>query len=148
MLSSPDDIWDEHNCLVSVQPTWFRTLCSPAPTSDRCRTRPTPASWASGTQSCRWLASRRPTTSRVCRSRGESNVACSLEDRLKYAIPKGEWFTYKYVWNTCQMAVVVAQLVERSLPRPEVRGSNPVIGKSSMCFLSTVLKRQNKFKRP
>ena len=44
--------------------------------------------------------------------------------------------------------VVVAQLVERSLPIPEVRGSNPVIGKSSMCFLSTVLKRQNKFKRP
>ena len=27
------------------------------------------------------------------------------------------------------MAVVVAQLVERSLPIPEVRGSNPVIGK-------------------
>ena len=27
-------------------------------------------------------------------------------------------------------AVVVAQLVERSLPIPEVRGSNPVIGKS------------------
>ena len=26
-------------------------------------------------------------------------------------------------------AVVVAQLVERSLPTPEVRGSNPVIGK-------------------
>ena len=26
-------------------------------------------------------------------------------------------------------AVVVAQLVERSLPIPEVRGSNPVIGK-------------------
>ena len=28
------------------------------------------------------------------------------------------------------MAVVVAQLVERSLPTPEVRGSNPVIGKT------------------
>ena len=27
-------------------------------------------------------------------------------------------------------AVVVAQLVERSLPIPEVRGSNPVIGKN------------------
>ena len=27
------------------------------------------------------------------------------------------------------MAVVVAQLVERSLPTLEVRGSNPVIGK-------------------
>ena len=26
--------------------------------------------------------------------------------------------------------VVVAQLVERSLPIPEVRGSNPVIGKN------------------
>ena len=29
-----------------------------------------------------------------------------------------------YLW-----AVVVAQLVERSLPMPEVHGSNPVIGK-------------------
>ena len=27
------------------------------------------------------------------------------------------------------LAAVVAQLVERSLPIPEVRGSNPVIGK-------------------
>ena len=38
--------------------------------------------------------------------------------------------------------VVVAQLVERSLPIPEVRGSNPVIGKnlliSNICILSTV----------
>ena len=31
--------------------------------------------------------------------------------------------------NFSYMAVVVAQLVERSLPIPEVRGSNPVIGK-------------------
>ena len=39
--------------------------------------------------------------------------------------------------------VVVAQLVERSLPIPEVRGSNPVIGKkllilNNYCILSTV----------
>ena len=38
--------------------------------------------------------------------------------------------------------VVVAQLVERSLPIPEVRGSNPVIGKnlfiSNICLLPTV----------
>ena len=38
--------------------------------------------------------------------------------------------------------VVVAQLVERSLPIPEVRGSDPVIGKklliSNICILSTV----------
>ena len=34
----------------------------------------------------------------------------------------------------------VAQLVERSLPIPEVRGSNPVIGKKilDICLLSTV----------
>ena len=40
-------------------------------------------------------------------------------------------------------AVVVAQLVERSLPTPEVRGSNPVIGKIYIehCLLSTVKKR-------
>ena len=34
--------------------------------------------------------------------------------------------------------MVVAQLVERSLPTPEIRGSNPVVSKSSL--LSTVLK--------
>ena len=38
--------------------------------------------------------------------------------------------------------VVVAQLVEWSLPIPEIRGSNPVIGKklfiSNICLLSTV----------
>ena len=39
--------------------------------------------------------------------------------------------------------VVVAQLVERLLPIPEVRGSNPVIGKKiiyllNICLLSTV----------
>ena len=38
--------------------------------------------------------------------------------------------------------VVVAQLVERSLPLPEVSGSNPVIGKKifilNICLLSTV----------
>ena len=42
-----------------------------------------------------------------------------------------------------RVAVVVAQLVERSLPIPEVRGSNPVIGKKiiyilNICLLSTV----------
>ena len=41
-------------------------------------------------------------------------------------------------------AVVVAQLVERSISIPEVRGSTPVIGKIllNICLLSTVLKRQ------
>ena len=34
----------------------------------------------------------------------------------------------KYVFTLKE--VVVAQLVERSLPNPEVRGSNPVIGKN------------------
>ena len=46
-------------------------------------------------------------------------------------------------------AVVVAQLVERSLPIQEVRGSIPVIGKIYIehlftCLLSTVLKRRKK----
>ena len=39
-------------------------------------------------------------------------------------------------------AVVVAQLVERSLPIPEVHSLNPVIGKNlfilNICLLSTV----------
>ena len=40
--------------------------------------------------------------------------------------------------------VVVAQLVERLLSIPEVRGSTPVIGKIllNICLLSTVLKRR------
>ena len=40
--------------------------------------------------------------------------------------------------------VVVAQLVERSLSIPEVRGSTPDIGKIllNICLLSTVLKRR------
>ena len=44
-------------------------------------------------------------------------------------------------------AVVVAQLVERSLPTPEVRGSNPDIGKvlSTNCTLE---KTKIKKKRP
>ena len=49
-------------------------------------------------------------------------------------------------------AVVVAQLVERSLPIPEVRGLNPVIRKIylfqlNICLLSTVYwKDENKEK--
>ena len=40
-------------------------------------------------------------------------------------------------------AVVVAQLVERSLPMPEVRGSNLVISKNYIeHLLSTVLERR------
>ena len=39
-------------------------------------------------------------------------------------------------------AGVVTQLVERLLPTPEVRGSNPVIVKFDIFFLSTVLKRR------
>ena len=36
------------------------------------------------------------------------------------------------------MAVVVAQLVQRLLPIPEVRGSNQVMGKISIEYLLTV----------
>ena len=44
-------------------------------------------------------------------------------------------------------AVVVAQLVERSLPTPEILGSNPDIGKmlSTNC---TIEKKKIKKKRP
>ena len=41
-------------------------------------------------------------------------------------------------------AVVVAQLVERLLPIPEIRGSNPVNGK--FYLLSAILKSKNKEK--
>ena len=40
--------------------------------------------------------------------------------------------------NIICWAVVVAQLVKRSLPIPEVRGSNPVIGKKIIGHLFTV----------
>ena len=49
------------------------------------------------------------------------------------------------------MAVVVAQLVEWSLPIPEVRGSNPVIGKTfyiEHLFTVNCVKDENKEKRP
>ena len=41
--------------------------------------------------------------------------------------------------------MVVAQLVERSVPTPEIRGSNPVIGK--LYLLSTVSMRLKLNKR-
>ena len=63
----------------------------------------------------------------------------------------------KIIWSTAKNidlepmflgAVVVAQLVERSPLSPEIRGSNPVIGKllSNICLLSTVSKDENKEK--
>ena len=40
------------------------------------------------------------------------------------------WCINRWLWNGYfKWAVVVTQLVERSLPTPEVHGSNPVIGK-------------------
>ena len=49
------------------------------------------------------------------------------------------------------MGSVVAQLVERSLPIPVIRGSNPVIDKLSywtfICLLSVVLEGDNKEKK-
>ena len=35
-------------------------------------------------------------------------------------------------------AVVVAQMVERSIPTPEVHGSNPVVGKLYITYTYTV----------
>ena len=43
--------------------------------------------------------------------------------------------------------MVVAQLVKRLLPTPEIRGSNPVIGKIYIeCLLSSVLIRRKLIK--
>ena len=51
---------------------------------------------------------------------------------------------HKGPFVTTFWAVVVAKLVERLLPTPEVRALNPVIGKIFIdhSLLSTVLKRQ------
>ena len=48
------------------------------------------------------------------------------------AVPKYKEFASKY--DSRDWAVVVAQLVEWSLPIPEVRGSNPVIGKNLFTY--------------
>ena len=45
------------------------------------------------------------------------------------------------------MKVVVAQLVECSLPNPEVRGSIPVMGKH-LFAVNCIEKRKNKEKKP
>ena len=44
-------------------------------------------------------------------------------------------------------AVVLARLVDRSLPTLEIRSLNPDIGKLYLYFLSTVLKRRKYIKR-
>ena len=47
------------------------------------------------------------------------------------------WATFRSLWQQLFLqlwAVVVAQLVEQSLPKPEVRGSNPVIGKNLFLY--------------
>ena len=53
-----------------------------------------------------------------------------------------DWKILMHINNLYLWAVVVAQLVERPLPIPEVHGSNPVIGKNlyilNTCLLSTV----------
>ena len=51
---------------------------------------------------------------------------------------------------TVTVEVVVAQLVERSLPIPEVRGSNPVIGKNlyRTFTVNCIEKTKIKKKRP
>ena len=59
---------------------------------------------------------------------------------LRYFLPK---FTERHLRMLVKWEVVVAQLVERSISIPEVRGSTPVIGKIlfNICLSSTVLKR-------
>ena len=49
--------------------------------------------------------------------------------------------------KTVQGKVVVAQLVERSLSTPEVRGSNPVIGKF-ICIEKMKIKKKEAGKGP
>ena len=44
------------------------------------------------------------------------------------------------------MAVVVAQLAERSIPTPEIRGSNPDIGNISNIFICQLLSRKDENK--
>ena len=55
---------------------------------------------------------------------------------------------YSFLWvflPKLERAVVVAELAERSLPTPKVRGLNPIIDEilKNIDLLSTVLKGQN-----
>ena len=59
----------------------------------------------------------------------------------------------KYQKNNWDLVVVVAQLVERSLPIPEVHGSNPIISKKiilNICllYISCIEKTKINKKRP
>ena len=52
---------------------------------------------------------------------------------MYYIVTKIQLYKYntcitKYTFNYGSRAVVVAQLVERSLPKPEIHGSNPING--------------------
>ena len=49
---------------------------------------------------------------------------CSHKIKHRFVMTTSTFLANNEMW-----AVVVAQLVERSLPNSEVRGSNPVIGK-------------------
>ena len=57
---------------------------------------------------------------------------------MVFVLPRGNW----YIKMLRLGSGGVAQLVERLLPLPEVRGSNQVIGKNlfilNICLLSTV----------
>ena len=79
------------------------------------------------------------------------NELCYVANRLRCQTFRGRENVFDSVWCfvVIRMATLqtlgsgcVAQLVERSLPIPEVRGSNPVIGKNlfkwNICLLSTV----------
>ena len=77
-------------------------------------------------------------------TKGRSPMVCYKKLLCKFRIHK---FRPKFDCNHLMLkailvkAVVVAQLVERSLPTPELRDSNPVIGKIYIAHLgSTVLK--------
>ena len=64
------------------------------------------------------------------------------------------WYPISYGWEgevKCLKvrAVVVAQLVERSLPIPEVRSLNPVIGKNLFVYCQLCIEKMKiKKKRP
>ena len=83
-----------------------------------------------------WQICRKHDCSRVAKARG-------LGDAFKLNVSDDTKATELVI---IYRAVVVAQLVERLLPTPEVRGSTPVIGKllyrTFICLLSTVLKRR------
>ena len=78
---------------------------------------------------CQILHQRKPASTFLA----SQDVRCCVQDQ-DHGKVTGLMESKRQVKTTIMWEVVVAQLVERSLSIPEVRGSNPVIGKNLFTY--------------